>query len=261
MEDELEQLKQSQLSSVDHIEVYDKLYKIIISSAATASGKSYEELGECRERKYKQYQKNPAEWWDEECQKVVEQKKKKLTKFKDIFRIEDFIEFKKAKAEAVKTINRKKRDNFKRFITTINKNTNMSYVWNKMKVLKKSSKTVEWTKWQNKDRKKECVKVMQELSPDWAQEERKKILTREKDNEDKLNSDISKEETRRAIKCCKMSLAPGLDHIEYGMLKRLSDEYIGIITEIFNGCFKTGRVPKQYKEYQVIFIQNLGKKK
>lgn len=44
-----------------------------------------------------------------------------------------------------------------------------------MKILKNASKTIEWTKWQNKDRNQECLKVMYELSSSWVQEERKKI--------------------------------------------------------------------------------------
>ncbi|KAK0156727.1 hypothetical protein PV328_012387, partial [Microctonus aethiopoides] len=69
-----------------------------------------------------------------------------------------------------------------------------------------------------------------------------------------LDRDIVVEETRRAVNSCRITSAPGIDKVEYIMIKRLSDEYMGIITDIFNGCVKTGIFPEQWKEYQVIFI-------
>lgn len=81
------------------------------------------------------------------------------------------------------------------------------------------------------------------------------------DKENIMNAEITKEETKRAIGCCKKSSAPGLDHIEYEMIRRLNDEYIEIMTEIFNDCIKTNKYPEQWKEYQVIFIDKPDKEK
>lgn len=131
--------------------------------------------------------------------------------------MEDYIEYKKARAEATKTINKKK-DNFKKSIESINKNTNISYVWSKMRILKNASKTIEWTKWQKNDRKEECIKVMYDLSPCWVQEDRRKIDENPKEKSIIFNCDILKEETSRAIECCKLNSVPGLDHIKYCMI-------------------------------------------
>lgn len=261
MESGLEKIKQVQQNNVNHIEVYQELYETMISAAAIATGKNYGEIEDSTDKKYKCRRKNPVEWWDDDCQKAVYNRKEKLAKLKESYHMNDYIEYKKAKAEATRIINRKKRDNFKKFITTINKNTNMTYVWNKMKVLKKSSKTVEWNKWQKKDRNKECGKVMHELSPSWVCEQRIIINENEIDKENELDRDIVVEETRRAVNSCRITSAPGIDKVEYIMIKRLSDEYMGIITDIFNGCVKTGIFPEQWKEYQVIFIDKPGKEK
>lgn len=144
---------------------------------------------------------------------------------------------------------------------TINKNTNIAYVWNKMRVLKNSSKTIEWTRWQEKDRAQECLKVMNEISPPWVQEKRWVLEANTQESNRELNEGITREEIIRAVKCRKMNSAPGPDHIEYGMIKRMNSEFMEILTYIFNECVKTGKYPVQWKEHQVIFIDKPGKEK
>jgi len=48
----------------------------------------------------------------------------------------DFIEYKKARAIATRTINSKRKKNFIEFINSINKYTSLSYVWKKMSLKK-----------------------------------------------------------------------------------------------------------------------------
>lgn len=110
-----------------------------------------------------------------------------------------------------------------------------------------------------KDRKQECINIMKELSPPWVQEERINIEEREEDKDERLNDDICKEKVTRTINCCKKNLSPGLDGIEYEMLRRLPVGYIDIITDIFYHIFKTVELPEQWKEYQVIFINKPDK--
>lgn len=46
--------------------------------------------------------------------------------------MEDFIEYKRAKAIANKTIKEKKKENYLKFISSINKHTNKKFMWNKI---------------------------------------------------------------------------------------------------------------------------------
>lgn len=59
--------------------------------------------------------KNPVSWWDEECRIVIEKRKKKLKRYQETLSLPDFIEYKKYRAIARKTIKQKKKENFKRF--------------------------------------------------------------------------------------------------------------------------------------------------
>lgn len=110
-QDELQEMKQT---GRNHIEMYDILYKVMIKAAAESTGKRYENILEGKEKKskYVSKKKNPAEWWDVECQRAVDERKEKLVQFKKNFQMTDYINYKKAKAEAIKIINKKKKRQF-----------------------------------------------------------------------------------------------------------------------------------------------------
>lgn len=100
---------------MDEDSKYSMLVKHMKESVLIASGKSREGLkdnADGKEEKKMSYQvrkNNPCEWWDVECRKVIENRKKVLRKFKRNRILKNWIEFKKCKAVARKTINRKKR--------------------------------------------------------------------------------------------------------------------------------------------------------
>lgn len=109
--------------------------------------------------------KNPVEWWDKECEKAIEDRKEALKKFyKDVV-MEKFIEYKRLRAVARKIIRQKKRENFKEFVSGLNKSSNLSYVWKKMKVIKNSFNVIDWKKWQGKDREKIVRKEIDKIAP------------------------------------------------------------------------------------------------
>lgn len=69
---------------------------------------------------------------------MVEKIKNLLKHFKKKRTIEDYEEYRRAKKkEARKTIRKKKNESFRKFVTTINKNTDITYVWNKMSFKKR----------------------------------------------------------------------------------------------------------------------------
>lgn len=52
---------------------------------------------------------SPKTWWDSECDNVIKERKMKLKEFKRTKEIQDYINFKKARAYARKIINGKKK--------------------------------------------------------------------------------------------------------------------------------------------------------
>lgn len=68
--------------------------------------------------------------WDQECDEVIKQRKRALQKFRKTKTVLSFIEYKKRRAMAIKVINTKKREILDQFCSTINRFTNLIYVWN-----------------------------------------------------------------------------------------------------------------------------------
>lgn len=73
-----------------------------------------------------------------------------------------------------------------------------------------------------------------------------------KDREN-FNQLFHEEELIRAISYCREKSSPGLDGIEYRMIKMLSLCFKQLL-KIFNFCFKEGYIMRQWKEVQTIFI-------
>lgn len=107
--------------------------------------------------------------WDEECNKMLEDRKIALKRFCKNMSNENFIEYKKRRAIARKTIRTKKREEFKEFVSRLNKNFSLTYVWKKMRIFKNSFNTVEWNKWQEKNREVIARNEADNLSPQWVE--------------------------------------------------------------------------------------------
>lgn len=68
-------------------------------------------------------------------------------------------------------------------------------------------------------------------------------------------------ELRRAIIKTKSKSAPGTDHIDNEMIKRLPNEILEQLLWIFNTLFHEGRILPEWRDQSIIFIDKPGKKK
>lgn len=75
----------------------------------------------------------------------------------------------------------------------------------------------------------------------------------------KMNEEFSMEELNRAITNCRDKSSPGMDAIEYKMIKGLERGHRLILLELFNHSFFTGHLYKDWKLNQTIFIDKGNK--
>lgn len=120
---------------------------------------------------------------------MINNRKKWLIRLKKNKGTHSYIEYNKAKATARKIINKKKRDNFFSFCYSINKFSDIKYVWNKMRIFKNSRKTIGWNKWLFTDRNAVIKETIQELSPSWVPEQKAEIQEQQ-DLKEQLNSGL-----------------------------------------------------------------------
>lgn len=106
------------------------------------------------------------------------------------------------------------------FAASLNKKSNVTYVWNKTKVIKNSFNTIEWRKWQNKDRRETVIKELEKITPPWVERknkceikeeegQEKEKRKREEKEEENFNGKFKEEELKRAIRNVKKNSSPG----------------------------------------------------
>lgn len=191
---------------------------------------------------------NPVSWWDMECEKAIANRKAKLQTFKKTKKMEDFIKYKRLRAVARKIVKRKKREDLHRnFAASLNKNISIKYVWGKMKALKKRWAKVDWHEWQIKNRLQEIEKTVNKVVSPWVNKDKKKEIEESRKKDYNLNNKLTKEELDRAIQYTKNSSTPGIDSIEYIMIKLLPKKYKIELSKIMNYCFEKGIMMKDWK--------------
>lgn len=72
-------------------------------------------------------------WWNKDCGKTIKEAKKALNKYKRYPNIENLINLKKTKAIARRTVIQSKKKSWEEYVTTLNKDTPMTEIWNKIK--------------------------------------------------------------------------------------------------------------------------------
>ncbi|XP_077560738.1 uncharacterized protein LOC144175539 [Haemaphysalis longicornis] len=74
-----------------------------------------------------------------------------------------------------------------------------------------------------------------------------------------LDRDISIEEVRTALYDLNSRSAPGPDRVTNRTLRNLDDQSIEALTDYYNECWKTGKLPRQWKKAKMILIPKPGK--
>uniref|UniRef100_A0A6P7H8Q4 Uncharacterized protein LOC114348655 n=1 Tax=Diabrotica virgifera virgifera TaxID=50390 RepID=A0A6P7H8Q4_DIAVI len=78
-------------------------------------------------------QRNPVPRWNYECKTAVESSKRAFNKYKRYKTLENKIEYTKQRAIAKKTTRNSKRQSWTQYVSTLNANTPMTEVWNKVR--------------------------------------------------------------------------------------------------------------------------------
>lgn len=182
-------------------------------------------------------------WWDEECTNFIKTRKYYLKQFKDHPTIENFILAKKYIAYSKKQLKKKKKTNFIQFCNNLNRNSNISHVWNKI------------NKFNGKFQNKKHHNINDEM--------RSQILNNMKivniDPSFSLKTPVTNiepfniEELNYALKN-KKSSAAGIDDISYEMIKHLPNQIKKALLNTYNSYLNGEQIPKEITHYNVIPI-------
>lgn len=155
------------------------------------------------------------------------------------------IEYKRCIAIARRTIKIKKRENFKNFASGLSRFTNVSYVWKMMNTFKNRDNCQKWRKEGNKEYDEIVRREVRKVAPDWVDDRSDRIAEKKEgqgriildSNRFRMNGSFTMTELFRAIGLCRDKSSPGLDGIDYKMIKKLSGGFREKLLRLLNYAF------------------------
>ncbi|XP_008552712.2 uncharacterized protein LOC103579772 [Microplitis demolitor] len=124
----------------DATKAYEKLVSTIINGLShnqTSQDKTNKQASNAHTKtNIKRPHKSPAPWWTPDCAKAVHKRKLTYSNFRINGSYENYLAMKRQEAETRRILRKAKKDGWKAFCGTINRNTPPNAIWNKIKAFK-----------------------------------------------------------------------------------------------------------------------------
>lgn len=215
-------------------------------------------------------------WWNEKCKEAIRKRKSALRKFSRCMSEQNYINYKKLKAEARRIIRQSKRESWQSFISSISSKDNIKQVWQKINLLKHKSISNPLTVLKNGNQMCDnpvdianCIGqrlafVSSEASCD------ARFLEYKHENESQINfgnDDGERFDYNKSLTMVELEAAlaqtsdsaPGPDGIHYQMIKNLGNEAKHFLIDLYDMILLIGKVPSMWKLAHIIPILKPGK--
>ena len=221
-------------------------------------------------------QKRSKPWFDEECKAAKRERNRANRLNKRYPCLNNAIKAKIANAKARRTFNYKKRESWKKYVSSINSRTPTNKVWNMIRKI--TGKNIPSNLLHLKDENGNAITNKTEIinklgstfennssSANYSKEfqkvkkaaEEKPLDFTTKDNKF-YNKKFRLRDLKRAIKKSK-DTSPGPDSVHYKLLKNLPDETLKILLKIINRHWDSGTFPESWKKALLLPIPKPGK--
>lgn len=222
--------------------------------------------------------KQHVPWWSPKVSEAIKLRKKALRKFKARPTTENLIEFKKLRANAIRTINTAKTESWMKFVSTIESQTPYSIAWDKVRAISgcKRGNKIQYLTITNQivTDIAEIVKALgtyyQTISssnnypPAFRRhkvlKETNFVLHTENTDNEAYNCPFTAEELEFALTKCK-GTSPGDDNITYEMIKNLCQDMKRYTLEIYNKIWSERVFPSSWRNALIVPIPKPGKPK
>lgn len=223
---------------------------------------------ECIPKRKNGRKKKCLPFWNENCKKAVQNKRRAKANMDRTKSQDDCIAYRQAKALAQRTIRQSEKDSWRNYCSTLEKDTKLTKVWNMIKSMSgirtnrqiSNIKEGDVTHVRNLDKANALARGFANISSDqnFEPEFLAKKATFEKapdimDVADSpLNDKIEMHEFAAAIGQCKRQSAPGEDMITYDMIKKLPKSCKMVVLKLFNQIWEGGSLPNSWKHSIVL---------
>lgn len=198
-------------------------------------------------------------WWDSECDALINSRREALRKFKSSRSSQDFIEYSKCNNLARCGIRKIKKEKFKLFCESLTRFSNPSYVWGKIKAFKNRFNTRDLDHQYNENDEKTILDLIHNLFPPWAPLLEFSIPLSTGDPF--LDLPFSELEFSTVIESLRIKASPGLDRIDYLIVKKLPNSAKTFLLNLFNSMFEHKFYPREWNNFLVFFIPKVDRNK
>lgn len=248
--------KTSNLEIKDN-DTYDLLIKNITDSIIEAGGKIIKE--------YKLDNKSRPTWWNDKCQKIIENDKQNYANFKTDQTLESLNKYQNCRKNGKKKIEKVWKDSFHGFCNSLSINSDSGVVWKKINAVKNKKLQSDIPILSNRVDRDNLVRAFDKIAPVNVEViDKSRFLKSHQPNKSK-NTDIfdrqlTMEEYLCALNSFKSKSAPGPDLLNFVVLRKLPKSIHQKILNYFQLILDTGEIPDSWTEFFVIFIPKQNKK-
>lgn len=183
-------------------------------------------------------------WWDNECTLMLRQRRSALQYFKDLPNMDNYIKAKRAIAQSKRFFKQRKKEKFIKFCGSLNRNSNLTYVWNKVKKFSGISLNNNFSRVSDNIR----LDMLHKMAVIRTQHPNFYLLS----VPDEIEL-FTVSELKISIQDKKNS-APGLDEVTYTMLQNTPDKVLETLVNIYNRCLVDESLPASWKRYNIICL-------
>lgn len=214
---------------------YDSLVSIIKSNLSSLC--SHKSLAP-RSISIKNY-RSPPIWWSKDCQAQIDEREEAMSLFKNHPSMENFFNYKKVSASVAKSLKKLKRQSWKKLCSTFDNKTPTSKLWKMVKMFRNRNLNDNNDGFSSGISLAELNKAISKLCPDSCRYDNRASLGNMEAQDavnpgliSELDLAITLEELNIAIDSSKPEPSPGLDQIDYGMIKSLPLNFRSKLLEI-----------------------------
>nr|CAI5837409.1 unnamed protein product [Callosobruchus analis] len=210
---------ESHLADTPIFQGANDMAQFLITSISNAANKSCKLL-----RPFSARVRSP-QWWDEECLQAVNARRDSLRSYRNNLTCSNFLEYKRKQAICKRTFQTKAKNSWAQFCTSLNRQTNPSTIWNRVRSISNPKRYPPQDQIQ-------IEALLHKIAPDYAPEATISAPVRSTETHFLLTP-IKINELKANIKNSPKS-APGPDGISYKMLANLPDLALEFLCRIYN---------------------------
>ncbi|KAJ8919751.1 hypothetical protein NQ315_006280 [Exocentrus adspersus] len=185
--------------------------------------------------------RNPQPWWDEDCTQAVTERRNAIKRYTLDPTMNNYLHAKKTIAASRKTLRRKRKESFRKFCSSLNRNSSTSMIWQTIRRFTKNQATKPPTDLPSPSMAPLILDLLTpiDIEPDFTLEQEGTPEAPFRHNE------------YLAVLQHKKESAPGMDQVSYSMLAKLPIRASVMMVDIYNKYLQGHSIPSQWKNVLV----------